>query len=130
MQFHNSQRVQLTLLSMISWKEIKIGYKKVLRIFYISLIFVLIYILFFQIIWSKTQIVCGTITGESKLRTHRIITYKFYESNRIFEGFMYKVDLRRDISIDSMKRIKCVRICVSEINPNFNYIVDDRFVTE
>jgi hypothetical protein len=91
------------------------------------LLFSLAVSIFYTIAFSKTHTVCGRIlrldTGP-KGAWH--VDFGFWDDGKYYEGNISYGFIKDDISLDSMKKIKCVEIKCSFISNSINDLTDKR----
>jgi hypothetical protein len=82
-------------------------------------------VIFYQIAFSKTHTVCGKVLGIRKGRTSFVL-YGFWHDGKYYDERTSCAFIKDDISIDSMKQMKCVEIKCSFISNSINDLTDKR----
>ncbi len=80
--------------------------------------------------YTNSKVVCGKIICQTaSAKGGYSIRYVFFIHTIKFEGKMPNSDLK-DIPLDSLKKVDCIKIEVSNYSTFFNRIVDKRVLAE
>lgn len=83
--------------------------------------------IFYTIAFSKTHTVCGKILGlEQGPKGAWYIEFAFWDEGEYYEGSISRGFIKDDISLDSMKQMKCIEIKCSFISNSINDLTDKR----
>ncbi len=99
------------------------------------LVFILIvlacfgYGLWKEIAFMHSSQTCGRITEKIRAaRGHCYFKYSFKVNDRSYENDISCMEIKNEFSLDSLKKIQCVKIEYSLFNEATNRIVDERIL--
>jgi hypothetical protein len=83
--------------------------------------------IFYTIAFSKTHTVCGRILRLDKgPKGAWYVDFAFWDEGKYYDGSISRGFIKDDISLDSMKQMKCVEIKCSFISNSINDLTDKR----
>ncbi len=97
---------------------------------FVALIIMLIGLTFYKVAYIKSVFVCGKIIGTSKMRGVSYSNYSFTVNGKKYFDSVANHDLKRELIMDSLKKIQCVQIEYSFISPAINRFSDKRFLVK
>ena len=103
----------------MSWKNVVI----------IITAIVVIGIVFNTVVYFHSDIACGKVIGQGQTKGANYIRYKFQIGNQTVYG-SESSSVFVDLSLDSLKKMDCVKIQYSQFIFDFNRIVDLRILKE
>ena len=86
--------------------------------------------IFYKVAYIRSVFVCGKIIGISKIKGVSYVNYSFIVNGKKYFESVANHDLKRELIMDSLKKIQCVQIEYSFISPAINRFSDKRFLVK
>jgi hypothetical protein len=93
----------------------------------VFLLIISIGLLIEQMAYTSSKIGCAKITRKSAIRGAWSVHYEFEVDGEIMEGGIETGFLKK-ISLDSLKKIECIKIEYSNYSTFFNRVIDKRIL--
>ncbi len=103
----------------------KLNKKQLIKVGLLFSTIVIILIFAKYIAYSNSKIICAKIIGSYEVRGANYIEYVFKINKTKTKGSASSIEIKK-ISVDSLKKMDCIKIEVSEYWPLINRIVDKR----
>lgn len=94
---------------------------------FVFAVIILVGILAEKIAYTSTKITCGKIVRQSSIRGAYSVYYTFEVDGISKEGGV-GTSFLKNLSLDSLKKIECVKIEYSNFSTYFNRVVDERIL--
>jgi len=105
--------------------------KKEIKISVIIVFTAIVLILIFpRIMYVDSSITCGKIMDRYSIRGTKYFEFNFVVNDKLTHGSISQSFIKKNISFDSIKKIKCLKIEYSNYSSFFSRVVDDRVVIE
>jgi hypothetical protein len=95
----------------------------------IVLISLSIYVALNYVVYIKSSTACAKFTNQGQIKGANYLLYEFKIANKKYTGNESASKII-DISVDSLKKIKCVKVEYSNLIPFFNRVVDKRVLKQ
>lgn len=106
-------------------KEFKTAIIK--RLTLIAFILVLLFSFRF-IMFTNSVIICGKVYSQSNIRGATYLNYKFEINNKIYYGSQSTGNIKDNLSFETIKNTKCLKIEYSKFWKLYNRIIDERII--
>lgn len=109
--------------------KLRIENRKALKLVLIIFIICLFFGAYYEIAFMKTKQTCGEITDRiSGAKNHCYFKYSFKLNNKIYYSEVPCIEINGELSLESLKKIKCIKIEYSTLDKSYNRIVDARIL--
>ena len=103
--------------------------RKVLKLVMAIFIGCLVFGSWHDIAFMKTKQTCGEITEATRgVRNHCYLKYSFKISSKTYYREMPCNEIKSELTLDSLKKIKCIKVEYSLIDKSYTRIIDDRIL--
>lgn len=103
---------------------------KINKFIFVILLIAISGAIFYKVAYFRSTFVCGKIVGTSKMRGVNYLHYSFSIDEKKYFSSFAQYDLKNGITIDSLKKVDCIRIEYSFVSKDINRFADKRFLGE